>query len=79
MSLPRPWVGNEEWVFGLESQGVLEETAPWSPWFTSNKAPHQILQSLLLSGCAKGAAKGSCGETVVQKGVFGESVSSLPP
>ena len=31
------------------------------------------------SGCAKGAAKGSCGETVVQKGVFGESVSSLPP
>ena len=31
------------------------------------------------SGCAKGAAKGSCGETVVQKGVFGESVSSLLP
>ena len=30
-------------------------------------------------GCAKGAAKASCGETVVQKGVFGESVSSLPP
>ena len=28
---------------------------------------------------AKGAAKASCGETVVQKGVFGESVSSLPP
>ena len=27
----------------------------------------------------KGAAKGSCGETVVQKGVFGESVSSLLP
>ena len=31
------------------------------------------------SGRAKGVAKGSCGETVVQKGVFGESVSSLPP
>ena len=31
------------------------------------------------SGRAKGAAKGSCGETVVQKGVFGESVSSLLP
>ena len=31
------------------------------------------------SGRAKGAAKGSCGETVVQKGVFGESVSSLHP
>ena len=30
-------------------------------------------------GRAKGAAKASCGETVVQKGVFGESVSSLPP
>ena len=29
-------------------------------------------------GCAKGAEKASCGETVVQKGVFGESVSSLP-
>ena len=28
---------------------------------------------------AKGAAKASCGETVVQKGVCGESVSSLPP
>ena len=34
---------------------------------------------LLESGRAKGAAKGSCGETVVQQGVFGESVSSLPP
>mmetsp|Transcript_50796 Transcript_50796/g.120696 ORF Transcript_50796/g.120696 Transcript_50796/m.120696 type:complete len:527 (-) Transcript_50796:177-1757(-) len=33
-----PWVGNEDWVFGLETQGVLKETAPWSPWFTSNKA-----------------------------------------
>ena len=29
-------------------------------------------------GRAKGAAKASCGETVVQKGVFGESVSPLP-
>ena len=28
---------------------------------------------------AKGAAKASCRETAVQKGVFGESVSSLPP
>ena len=27
----------------------------------------------------KGAAKASCAETVVQKGVFGESVSTLPP
>ena len=30
-------------------------------------------------GAPKGAAKASCGETVVQKRVFGESVSSLPP
>ena len=30
-------------------------------------------------GRAKRPAKASCGETVVQKGVFGESVSSLPP
>ena len=30
-------------------------------------------------GHAKGAEKASCGETFVQKGVFGESVSSLPP
>ena len=30
-------------------------------------------------GCATGAEKASCGETVVQKGVFGESVSSLHP
>ena len=30
-------------------------------------------------GRAKGAAKASCGETDSPKGVFGESVSSLPP
>ena len=35
--------------------------------------------SLLFSERAKGAEKASCGETVVQKGGFGESVSSLPP
>ena len=33
---------------------------------------------LIFSGHAKGAAKGSCGETVVQKGVFGESVLLCP-
>ena len=31
------------------------------------------------SECAKGAEKASCEETVVQKGVFQNSVSSLPP
>ena len=30
-------------------------------------------------GCAKGAEKASCGETVAQTCVFGESVSSLLP
>ena len=34
--------------------------------------------TLQVSERAKGAEKASCGETVVQKGVFGESVSSLP-
>ena len=34
---------------------------------------------LLFGGCAKGAEKASCGETVVQTGVLGDSVSSLPP
>ena len=34
--------------------------------------------AFLLSERAKGAAKAPCGETVIQKGVFGESVSSLP-
>ena len=40
------------------------------------KTPFGTLRFL---GCAKGAEKVSCGETVVQKGGFGESVSSLPP
>ena len=39
----------------------------------------ESLISRLSWGHAKGAAKAFCGETVVQKGVFGESVSSLPP
>ena len=34
---------------------------------------------IVVWGRAKGAAKASCGETVLQKGVFGESVSTLPP
>ena len=39
-----------------------------------------ITEKLIIkSERAKGAEKGLLGETVVQKGVFGESVSSLPP
>ena len=33
----------------------------------------------MFGGCAKETEKASCRETVVQKGVFEESVSSLPP
>jgi len=33
-----PYIGNEEWIGDLESQGILHEKAAWSPWFTSNKA-----------------------------------------
>lgn len=31
-----PYNGNEDWIFGLEEQGLLRETKPWTPWFTSN-------------------------------------------
>ena len=50
--------------------------------FTTQHNPsggHLRFCDLGISGRAKGAARGSCGETVVQKGVFGESVSSLLP
>jgi len=33
-----PYIGNEEWINDLESQGVLKEESAWAPWFTSNKA-----------------------------------------
>merc|ERR1712039_729075 len=33
-----PYNGNEEWILGLESRGILRETAPWTPWFTASKA-----------------------------------------
>ena len=41
---------------------------PQHGWRTSGKVKSER---------AKGAEKASCGETVIQKGVFGESVSSL--
>ena len=47
--------------------------------FVSNSRFMRLVEAPLDSECAKGAAKASCGETVVRKGVFGESVSSLPP
>ena len=41
-------------------------------------APRPFHPCQISSERAKGAEKASCGETVVQKCVFGESVSSLP-
>ena len=43
----------------------------FSDWIVGRGSP-EVCQT------STGAAKASCGETVVQKGVFGESVSSLP-
>jgi carboxypeptidase C (cathepsin A) len=33
-----PYIGNEEWIGDLESQGILKESKPWTPWFTSKTA-----------------------------------------
>mmetsp|Transcript_47126 Transcript_47126/g.102529 ORF Transcript_47126/g.102529 Transcript_47126/m.102529 type:complete len:500 (-) Transcript_47126:117-1616(-) len=33
-----PYNGNEEWIGGLEDQGVLKQSKAWTPWYTSNKA-----------------------------------------
>lgn len=33
-----PYNGNEDWILGLESQGILEEKSAWEPWFHSNTA-----------------------------------------
>ena len=29
-----PYIGNEEWIDGLEAQGVIAEADAWHPWFT---------------------------------------------
>ena len=64
-----------------------DETASGNDFLEVWEFPNQISMKLASEAFqiyqkkkrAKGAAKASCGETVVQKGVFGESVSSLPP
>ena len=28
-----PYKGNEEWITGLESQGLLVESEAWRPWY----------------------------------------------
>ena len=62
--------------FGFGVLFLFVLSCPWSSWSTT---PLRRCSMLFLWGRANGAAKGSCGETVVQKGVFGESVSSLLP
>ena len=63
----------------------VPETLDFTAFRDSGKFFQQVSRNFLLcnkkqtSECAKGAAKASCAETVVQNGVFGESVSSLPP
>ena len=58
-------------------KAALQKSGAFLPLSCGFQAP--TFRRPRLSGCAKGAAKGSCGEMVVQKGVFGESVSPLPP
>merc|ERR1711879_558085 len=33
-----PYNGNEDWIGSLEDKGILKETVPWTPWFTSSKS-----------------------------------------
>ena len=65
---------------------ILEKEAFWHGHPARTSMKNFVLKNfglvfrfLLQSERTKGAEKASCGETVVQKGVFGESVSSLPP
>merc|ERR1712151_19238 len=30
-----PYNGNEDWITSLEEKGYLQETSPWTPWYTS--------------------------------------------
>merc|ERR1712054_109614 len=33
-----PYNGNEAWIAELEEKGDLEETKPWTPWYSSSKS-----------------------------------------
>ena len=70
------WIGKSG---KLTEQGLVCQLKPVAKPQTDCLDVGNFYRCRLESGCAKGAAKGSCGETIVQKGVFGESVSSLPP
>lgn len=32
-----PYTGNEEWITGLEDQGILKQATPWRPWFQDSE------------------------------------------
>merc|ERR1712118_594832 len=45
--------GDEAWIDSLEEKGVLTETAPWTPWFTSSKtAPSGYITRYQAPGAA---------------------------
>jgi len=47
-----PYIGNEEWISDLESQGILQESKPWTPWFTKgvNQAPAGYVTKFSVNG-----------------------------
>jgi len=32
-----PYIANENWIARMEKQGDLQESTPWTPWFSSSK------------------------------------------
>jgi len=50
-----PYKGNEEWITGLESQGLLTEEEAWRPWYTGNndRAPAGYATKYSVSGSSQ--------------------------
>lgn len=50
-----PYLGNEEWISGFEATGLLEESAPWSPWFSdgTSAAPAGYVTEYTAPGSSK--------------------------
>lgn len=50
-----PYKGNEEWITGLEAQGLLNEKEAWRPWYTGNKdrAPSGYATKYSVAGSAQ--------------------------
>lgn len=32
-----PYIANENWIARMEKQGDLQESSPWTPWFSTSK------------------------------------------